>query len=299
MSGTIIAGAGLATATEAPDATKLVTLAGDRCFSEVVLNRNDIELIIFTGIYREKNVGEPAIASLFQRALNVNNDPLANGSGESTFSFDLLNGPAGFINAAQVADSFFKAATYQKALIISGDIHPSGLKKEGFPYSTVYTVLLLEHIEVHNGGFNGYYVHNHESGEDLLYTGLVDFQLYKDLSRHNITITSSTSYRDKLVSATADTIIDVMQHNGVKPKDLNHLIISQPDQDFHFQVCRATGIEPAKVVDIYSRYGDPHSASLTTAYIFGLEQKHFQKNDRILFVAAGAGLTVACCLYSF
>ncbi len=299
MSRTIIAGAGLATAEEAADATKLVTLAGDRCIGGVALNRNDIELIIFTGIYRENNVGEPAMASLFQRALKINNDPLLNSSGKTTFSFDLLNGPAGLINAFQIADSFFSAATYQKALIISGDIHPSGGKKEGFPYSTVYTAMLLEHIEGYERGVAACLVRNLETGGEQTQTGLVDFQHFQLQSRYNVTITNAVSFRDELVSLTAKTISEFMQSYGLKPKDLDHLIISQPNQDFHLQICRATGIEPGIVVDIYSCYGDPHSASLSTAYTVGLNQKRFQKNDRILLVAAGAGLTVACCLYNF
>jgi 3-oxoacyl-[acyl-carrier-protein] synthase III len=299
MNGTIITGTGLATVTEASDATKLVTLAGDRCINETAINRNDIELIIFTGIYRENNVGEPAIASLLQRALKINNDPLVTGLGKSTFSFDLLNGPAGLLNAFQITDSFFIAATYQKALIISGDIHPSGQKKEDFSYSTIYTALLLEYIEGYDKGFSGCLTCNSDNGKEHLYTGHVDFQYFQHQSRDNVTIKGAVSYRDELLSITTDTIIEFMQAYGLKPNDLDHLIISQPDHYFHLEICHATGIKPAVVVDSYSRYGNPHSSGLSAAYILGLEQKRYQINDRILFVAAGAGLTVACCLYIY
>lgn len=297
--GSVINGVGLAKATAGSSATDLATLAGEACLADAGIDRSNIELVIYTGVYRQDNVVEPAIASLFQRALRINGDPLTSVTGKTTFSFDILNGPCGIINSFQIIDSFFDTKAYSTALIISGDIHPSGEKHLEFPYSTVYTALLLQRIPDSYRGFKKFYFRTQESKDNCGLRGIGDFNYFLDVSRWNIKIQQDPLYLKELTCFTGETIRELIKEMNLNPEDIDHIIMSQPDRFFSQDVTQIAGIEESKVIRVFDDFGDPHSAGIPTGFMEGVHEKLFHKNDTLLFVAAGAGLTVACCLYKF
>ena len=62
-------------------------------------------MLINAGIYREDNMGEPALAALIQEDIGANRGQPPIG-GHGTFSFDLINGTCGVINAIQLRVGF-------------------------------------------------------------------------------------------------------------------------------------------------------------------------------------------------
>ena len=61
----------------------------------------DVDMLINAGIYREDNMGEPALAALIQEDIGANRGQPPIG-GHGTFSFDLMNGTCGVISAIQL-----------------------------------------------------------------------------------------------------------------------------------------------------------------------------------------------------
>ena len=69
---------------------------------------SDIDLLLNAGLYRERMLGEPALAALIQADVDANpGDPRAGGHG--TFSFDVANGACGPLTALHIADGFLRA----------------------------------------------------------------------------------------------------------------------------------------------------------------------------------------------
>src|SRR6476646_4144712 len=67
-----------------------VTTAKD-CLRRAGLSPHDIDLLVNAGIYRDRNLGEPALAAMIQEDIGANpEDPHAGSHG--TFSFDVMNG---------------------------------------------------------------------------------------------------------------------------------------------------------------------------------------------------------------
>ncbi len=65
-------------------------------------------MLINAGIYREDNMGEPALAALIQEDIgaNLGQPPIG---GHGTFSFDLINGTCGVISAIQLQSGFLRS----------------------------------------------------------------------------------------------------------------------------------------------------------------------------------------------
>ena len=86
----------------------LAEVAARRAIERAGLAATDVDLLINAGIYHDRNLGEPALASLIQEDIGANpEDPHEGGHG--TFSFDLANGSCGMLTGLQVADGFLRA----------------------------------------------------------------------------------------------------------------------------------------------------------------------------------------------
>jgi 3-oxoacyl-[acyl-carrier-protein] synthase-3 len=83
----------------------------------------DIGLLLNAGLYRERILGEPALAALLQADVGANpEDP--HGAGHGTFSFDVANGACGPLTALHIADGFLRAGTVEHALVVASDVDP-------------------------------------------------------------------------------------------------------------------------------------------------------------------------------
>src|SRR5512132_3639039 len=94
---------------------------------------SDVELLLNAGLYRERILGEPALAALIQADVDANpGDPHAGGHG--TFSFDVANGACGALTALHIADGFLRAGTVRRALVVASDAGPGHAWNRRFPF---------------------------------------------------------------------------------------------------------------------------------------------------------------------
>src|SRR6266540_3726000 len=95
---------------------------------------NDIDLLLNAGLYRERILGEPALAALIQTDVGANPEDPHDGR-HGTFSFDVANGTCGPLTALQIADGFLRAGTVQHALIVASDADPGRGLAPRFPFA--------------------------------------------------------------------------------------------------------------------------------------------------------------------
>jgi 3-oxoacyl-[acyl-carrier-protein] synthase-3 len=89
--GTIIRSTGICKDPSNLSILDLAESAGEQCIASAGIDKKDIDLVISTGIYRDDNVVEPAMAALIQQRLGIN---LKIDWNHRTFAFDILNGCA-------------------------------------------------------------------------------------------------------------------------------------------------------------------------------------------------------------
>ena len=84
---------------------------------------DDVDLLVNAGIYRDRNLGEPALAAMIQQDIGANpENPHADTHG--TFSFDVSNGTCGVLTALQIVDGFLKSHAIDCALVVASDADP-------------------------------------------------------------------------------------------------------------------------------------------------------------------------------
>ena len=101
----------------------LADAAARACLAQAGRQPGDVDMLINAGIYREDNMGEPALAALIQEDIGANRgEPPVGGHG--TFSFDLLNGTCGVITAIQLESGLLRSGVIRLGAIVTSDVDP-------------------------------------------------------------------------------------------------------------------------------------------------------------------------------
>jgi 3-oxoacyl-[acyl-carrier-protein] synthase III len=295
--GTIIKSSGVST--DGPmSSIDRSALAAEKCIKEAGVNKSEIGLLINIGVFRDDNLMEPAIAPLIQKKLALNNDAVEHGKIEvSTFSFDINDGECGFISAARVADSFLKNGTVKYALITSADVHPSRKEHPDFPFKTAGAAVLLSYSEKSSSGFAGYYFKTNPDSY-IGFTAIADVSKFGKNGREYMDCVVEKDYLAKLHELAVETVNESIKAGMINPSEIDFIVASHQELGFGEKIAKSLGMNGrTKTVDIYGKYGDTHTSAIPIGYHHLADDGIIKKNNRILFIGAGAGLSSACSLY--
>ena len=256
------------------------------------LRPEEIGAIINTGVYRDSNMVEPAIAALIQKKAGVGLEYAA-GSVPS-FSFDLMNGAVGVLNAAQVAGALLATGSADHVVIVSGDAHPSldPAGQDGFPFATVGAALVLRHISGPAGFGN---LHTASDDGAAPPEGYLKPYEAGASGRSAITVDRPAGLAARLVPLAARAARAAVGESGL---DLATTLVvsSRPTEDFAGALATALGVPEPSVV-VARAEADPHTSAIPLAYHQIAEAGRLEGFEHILFVAAGGGPTAAAIAY--
>lgn len=271
--------------------------AADDCLRRAGVRPDQIDLLVNTGVYRDENMAEPAMAALVQKQVGMNLDYVRDAVPHAGFSFDLMNGACGVLNAVQVASAFLTAGDAEYALVVSSDAHPSGRTGvEGFPYATVGAAMLLRRTVDGSVGFGRVHTAGVTPAAGNGVTGYIDLPNVGARGREQVVVDRDPDYAERLAEfAAAEARRAVAAEDATLDRTL--LIASQPTPTFAAEVAARLGMPADAVVTVGGVDGDPHSSALTLAYHQAVQSGQAAGYDQVLFLAAGAGLTAACAFY--
>ncbi|WP_194813822.1 hypothetical protein [Nocardia sp. XZ_19_385] len=252
-----------------------------------------VGVLINAGVFRDSNTVEPAVSALIQKAAGIGLDYHSKDD-PRTFSFDLMNGAVGVLNAVQVASSVLATGGVEHVLIVSGDTHPS-LERfaadDEFPYATAGAALLLERTDDAEGFGR---VHTVTGAGGPAVESYVDTATMGTVGRSLMTVERDPDFTDRLLGVAVQAA-----RAALADQDLSGvaLIASTPAPEFPKLLADTLGIDQDSVHTPDLSDGDPHTAALTLAYDRAVAGDSLGGYSRVLFVAAGAGPSAAAVLY--
>src|SRR5690242_13422024 len=86
----------------------LAEAAARACLERATRRPDELDLLVNTGVYKEKNMAEPALAAIIQEDIHANPGHPPRHGHHGTFSFDVANGGCGCLTATHLADSFLR-----------------------------------------------------------------------------------------------------------------------------------------------------------------------------------------------
>lgn len=267
-------------------ALHLAVAAAKTCLQRAGREPDDVDLLINTGIYRDKNLAEPALAALIQEDIGANpEDPHDDAHG--TFSFDISNGTCGVLTALQIVDGFLRSHTINCALVVASDANPGRGMSEHFPFSPVGAALLCDWSDDDFGLGRVHWVNFPDDGENFRATvGLED-------ARNVLRFSGSATMDEQFAAAGAHVARNCLQEASLGLSDVDIIVAAPARHAYRAALATqlAVPVERITVADDESM----HTASLVAALRRAAEE--LPPGARVLLIAAGAGVTAGAALY--
>jgi 3-oxoacyl-[acyl-carrier-protein] synthase-3 len=269
-------------------ARRLADAAARTCLAEACVTPGTVDLLVNAGIYRDHNLGEPALAALIQEDIGANPGEPPIGS-HGTFSFDVANGSCGVLTALQLVDGLLTTGTAGRALVVASDAHPGRGTTSDFPYGAMGAAALCTWDE-RTEGFAGFRWKTFpEFAEEFV------ADVHFDGRRNVLEIREQADFGVRAAVAAANVVRVLLEDLRLTPSDVDFVVAAPLSRDFVGHLATSLTIPPERFV------GPVPARAHTAAPLFALDALLHDPKARasrtVLFVAAGAGITVGSALY--
>lgn len=267
--------------------------AAKKCLDRSKIDPSEIGLLIFCGIYRDENIGEPAIASFIQSKLGLNR--LSNGD-RATFAFDILNSGCGVLTAMHVADSHIRSGLARYALIVASDSVPIRDHTEGFPFAPGGGALLLESSDGEKGLVDFRFDTYPTDGE--VFRSFIE---YRDGTKKGekkgqyLRFERDEGFLKEGIKGAERTIRELLKRNKLSLNDIKKVFTSQSPPGFPSGLEKALGTE-GKVIDVTAKHGNLHTAGMIAGMESVMQSGKRPLSGNYLLVNIGSGISVSAAL---
>jgi 3-oxoacyl-[acyl-carrier-protein] synthase III len=269
-------------------ALRIAVAAATACLDEAGCPPHDLDLLVNAGLYRDRNLGEPALAAMIQEDVGANpEDPHAGTHG--TFSFDIANGVCGPLTAVQVADGFLRSGSIHRALVVASDADPGRRISRGFPFASAGAALLCSWTD-DASGFGPFCWANFPDGGDSFHSTVG----YHD-GRNQLRIRPSDLMDDTFAIAAAKVASECLDRNSTALADVDLILAAPARAGFTAGLASGLGIAEERLVVAADEH--IHTAALIAALHDARIAGRLRPGSSVLLVAVAAGVTAGAAVY--
>ncbi len=276
-----------------PSARRLADAAARTCLAQAGREPDDIDMLINAGIYREDNMGEPALAAIVQEDIgaNLGQPPIG---GHGTFSFDLLNGTCGVISAIQVQAGMLRSGVIRLGAIVTSDVHPDLKDPRSAPFRPAGGALLLGWDDS-IPGFTEFHSETFPEYEDLFVSGLV--WQGRPARQSQMVIDSKPGYHARLVDCAEEATHRFLRGLGMDISQIDLLVPTPSSPDFLDRLRARLGLPGDRVAYVAEDLEGCYTTGPIAALQEAIKSGRLGEARNTVMLAAGAGITVALALY--
>lgn len=279
-------------------ALRLSDLAATTCLDRARRRPRDLDLLINAGLYRDRNVAEPALASIIQCNIGANRGDPPRMANHGTFSFDVANGGCSVITAAQLVDGFVGPGSAKLGLIVAADADPSPRTSREFPFRPAGGAMLIAHVPG-DAGFQRFALQTFPEHGPLFESDL-RWNPKAGLARRGanvVEVSEAPGFAACCVERAAAVTQQLLASAGLSGREVDLMLASQYPRGFGKQVALRLGIDLDCVPEVAPRLAAAHTAGPIIALDAAIRSRRFAEARHTLFVTAGAGVTIGVALY--
>jgi 3-oxoacyl-[acyl-carrier-protein] synthase III len=296
--GTIIEASATASANgrpRGPGALKLADAAARSCLERANRTAEELDLLINAGLYEDKSISEPAIASMIQEDIGANPEQRA-GAGQGTFSFDVRNGACGILTGIHLVDGMLASGTVELGMVVASDADPEPGVSRGFAFPAVGGALVLS-ADDSRVGFTAFRFATFPEFAEL-FQSYVDWDedARRKLTHHGrnlLTVEIAESYAARALECAEATARELAAANEVGLGEVDVLVATASVPGFADALAKRLGVSVERVASPPDHLAGAHTAAPAAV----LESARLEVGRTALFVSAGAGITVVAALY--
>jgi 3-oxoacyl-[acyl-carrier-protein] synthase III len=295
--GTIIEASATATADggSPPEALKLADAAARACLERAHRSAEEVELLINAGIYNDRSISEPAIASLIQEDIGANPERLP-GAGQGTFSFDVRNGACGVLSGIHLIDGMLASGTVELGMVVAADIDPEPGVSEEFGFPAIGGAVLLS-ADDSRAGFTAFRFATFPEFAELFQSS-VDWQqdargALSGQGRNILSVEIAESYAARALECAESTARELAGAQALDVGEVDLLVATASVPGFADALAERLGVSGEHVASPPDLLAGAHTAAPMVAF----ETARLEPGRTALFISAGAGITVVAALY--
>jgi 3-oxoacyl-[acyl-carrier-protein] synthase-3 len=253
-------------------------------------------MLVNAGVYRERGLGEPALAALIQQDVGAN-PALVSTSRHGTFSFDIGNGVCGALTGLDVLRGFLDSQAIQLGAVVASDSGPDPRHARSLPRPEAGGAILLALDEAVEG-LSPVCLRTFPEHESLLqgYWEWTSAARHRARGTNRLVVLERPGFAARASECAAEVVTELLQRSGVRPEQVD-LVIASPAPDFADQLAELIEIEPTRVLHVGEHLGRMHSAQPIAAIDHARRTGRWDAAHTILLVSAGSGITIATALY--
>ncbi|MDE0229051.1 MAG: hypothetical protein OXJ62_09395 [Spirochaetaceae bacterium] len=247
-------------------------------------------LLVYSGVYREAFISEPALATMVAKELGIKGSRVDQDA-PPFLAFDLMNGPPGVLMACQVAGRMLLSRDCV-AVVAASEFNetpvdgqpPLGLASAG-------SALVLERSSGRTG-FRSFFVETHAEYLDWYHA----YAYTDDSGPPRLRVECDHRLAERLPEAVAESVTELLRRERVSLDDFAVIFPPQLGPEFVDRLADVLGVEPGRFVSCGG--GNLFTAAPAAGWEAAGERV-VPPGSMGLFLAAGAGIEVACATYEF
>lgn len=275
---------------------ELARLASENCLATSSYSRKDIDLLVYSGVYRDDFICEPAIASMVAGVLKIN-DTIESPEEKKTLAFDLFNGALGFLNACYASIGMIRAKTVKNVMVVASEIENNRdiLPAELRGVEETASAVILDESPDGNRGFGNFvfkYFTNHIEA-CAAYTvhrnGKTCMHVAKD--------PHIESYYLQCIPVTVHELLSI---EGLDISQIKVILPPQISSSFIAELSDRLNLSRDKFVDdVAHESRDLFTSSIPYALQYVRQRQLVEAGDVGLIISVGSGIQVGCAIYYF
>ncbi len=272
----------------------LIEAAAKQCLANSTYQKSDIDLLIYSGVYRDDFLCEPAVAALVDGMLAINDDSETQ-QDKKTFAMDMLNGSLGTLDACYTAIGMMQSEKIKNALIVTSEIENNREKSpdELAGIEETGSALLLDESPDGKTGFGNFVFKS--------FTNYVSALGSRSIIRNGKTI-MHFEHDPKLeryyIQCIRETVQELLDLEQLTMQQIKVILPPQVSSDFITDLSRKLEVERDRFVDVGAEH-DLFTSSLPYALEQARRQQRIKAGDIGLIINVGSGIQVGCASYYF
>jgi len=279
------------------DSMEMLYSAAINCLEKSTYKSNDIELLMFCGVYRTDYILEPAYAALLAGKLDMNASTLEQ-EDTKTLAFDVFNGSMGFMNGLHIAQNMMEAGKYKRVMIVSSEIENNvgivSAVRVGLCSSA--SAIILDSHSPEGNGFSQFHF-KYDVGALDAYSSHASYSSLESKQRMNIK--KDPELETKYISNIVQAVDELLEKEGLEIDQITKVFPPQISSGFIERLVGHLKFAKEKYINVVGEGPDLFTSSLPFGMNEAIEKKLVKTGGLGLIITVGSGLQVGCVIYKF
>lgn len=267
----------------------------ERCLARSSYARDDVEVLIHAGVYRDDFVGEPAIAAFTAGRANLNAAG-PDAGGRKTLAFDIWNGSVGSLNGCYVGAGMIRSGQFKTVMVVASEVESNA----GIPGGELLGILEAGSavlLDASPDGATGF-------GEWLFerfpeYGGAFSSEAVYTSAPPRLRFQRRADIEALYLKCIPRTVHALLRQEGLRLDDIAVFLAPQLSESFTPLLAEVLNVDRGRLVDVADERGDLFSSTLACTFLNAGRGRRLRHGDVGLIINVGSGIQVGAATYHF